>query len=73
MNKYSDKELDDAIVATMTMVRMMNQVEESLTGRVIAAHGDIVRKLHSVEEAQRARDAFTKVRMILVGVDRKPT
>ena len=44
------------------------QVEESLTGRVIAAHGDIVRKLHSVEEAQRARDAFTKVGMILVVV-----
>ena len=40
----------------------MVQVEESLTGRVIAAHGDIVRKLHNVEEAQRARDAFTKVR-----------
>ena len=37
------------------------KVEESLTGRVIAAHGDIVRKLHNVEEAQRARDAFTKV------------
>jgi len=37
-----------------------SEVEESLTGRVIAAHGDIVRKLHSVEEAQRARDAFTK-------------
>ena len=36
-------------------------MEESLTGRVIAAHGDIVRKLHNVEEAQRARDAFTKV------------
>merc|ERR1711899_495654 len=36
------------------------EVEESLTGRVIAAHGDIVRKLHNVEEAQRARDAFTK-------------
>ena len=41
-------------------------MEESLTGRVIAAHGDIVRKLHNVEEAQRARDAFTKVGMILL-------
>ena len=39
----------------------LSKVEESLTGRVIAAHGDIVRKLHNVEEAQRARDAFTKV------------
>ena len=37
------------------------EVAESLTGRVIAAHGDIVRKLHSMEEATRARDAFTKV------------
>ena len=41
-------------------------MEESLTGRVIAAHGDIVRKLHNVEEAQRARDAFTKVGMLVV-------
>ena len=37
-----------------------------MTGRVIAAHGDIVRKLHNVEEAQRARDAFTKVGMLVV-------
>ena len=44
-------------------------MEESLTGRVIAAHGDIVRKLHNVEEAQRARDAFTKVGMMLVVVN----
>ena len=50
-------------------MKIMIQVEESLTGRVIAAHGDIVRKLHSVEEAQRARDAFTKVEMLLVVVE----
>ena len=37
------------------------ELEDALTGRVIAAHGDVVRKLHSVEDAQRARDAFTKV------------
>ena len=53
------------IILVMT-VTMMMKVEESLTGRVIAAHGDIVRKLHNVEEAQRARDAFTKVGMMLV-------
>ena len=55
------------IILVMT-VTMMMKVEESLTGRVIAAHGDIVRKLHNVEEAQRARDAFTKVGMMLVVV-----
>ena len=55
------------IILVMT-VTMMMKVEESLTGRVIAAHGDIVRKLHNVEEAQRARDAFTKVEMMLVVV-----
>merc|ERR1719427_2153621 len=38
----------------------MEDLEESLTGRVIAAHGDVVRKLHNVDDAQRARDAFTK-------------
>ena len=36
-------------------------LEESLTGRVIAAHGEVVRKLHNVDDAQRARDAFAKV------------
>ena len=59
------------MITTMVILvmKIMFQVEESLTGRVIAAHGDIVRKLHSVEEAQRARDAFTKVGMILVVVN----
>jgi len=33
---------------------------ESLTGRVIAAAGNVVRKLHNVEDAKRARDAFAK-------------
>ena len=37
------------------------ELEESLTGRVIAAHGEVVRKLHSIDDAQRARDAFAKV------------
>ena len=46
---------------TSKLKSCLSKVEESLTGRVIAAHGDIVRKLHNVEEAQRARDAFTKV------------
>jgi len=36
------------------------ELQESLTGRVIAAHGDVVRKLHNVEEAKHARDAFAK-------------
>ena len=37
------------------------ELRESLTGRVIAAHGEVVRKLHNVNDAQRARDAFAKV------------
>ena len=38
-----------------------SDLEESLTGRVIAAHGEVVRKLHNVDDAQRAKDAFAKV------------
>jgi hypothetical protein len=33
-----------------------------LTGRVIAASGEVVRKLHNVKDAQVGRDAFAKVR-----------
>merc|ERR1719427_972592 len=41
-------------------VSSIQELEESLTGRVIAAHGDVVRKLHNVDDARRARDAFAK-------------
>ena len=32
-----------------------------MTGRVIAAHGEVVRKLHNVGDAVIAKDAFAKV------------
>ena len=48
-------------LGSLLEVSSMEDLEESLTGRVIAAHGDVVRKLHNVDDARRARDAFAKV------------
>ncbi len=48
---------------------MSRELEESLTGRVIAASGEVVRKLHNVKDAQVGRDAFAKVRLtVTLGV-----
>ncbi len=44
---------------------MSRELEESLTGRVIAASGEVVRKLHNVKDAQVGRDAFAKVRLTM--------
>lgn len=38
----------------------IRELEESLTGRVIAASGEVLRKLHNVKDAQVGRDAFAK-------------
>ncbi len=43
------------------MIVVYRELEESLTGRVIAASGEVVRKLHNVKDAQVGRDAFAKV------------
>ena len=48
-------------VGSLLQVASGQELEESLTGRVIAAHGEIVRKLHNVDDAVRGRDAFAKV------------
>ena len=48
-------------VGSLLQVASAQELEESLTGRVIAAHGEIVRKLHNVDDAVRGRDAFAKV------------
>ena len=48
-------------LGSLLEVSSLEDLEESLTGRVIAAHGDVVRKLHNVDDARRARDAFAKV------------
>ena len=48
-------------IGSLLEVTSMEEMEESLTGRVIAAHGEVVRKLHNVDDALRARDAFAKV------------
>ena len=48
-------------LGSLLEVSSLQELEESLTGRVIAAHGDVVRKLHNVDDARRARDAFAKV------------
>ena len=48
-------------IASLLQVNSSQDLEESLTGRVIAAHGEVVRKLHNVDDAGRARDAFSKV------------
>ncbi len=64
------------------MIVVYRELEESLTGRVIAASGEVVRKLHNVKDAQVGRDAFAKVnfngKTMLkkeerVGRQRKPT
>ena len=51
-------------VGKLLQVASGQELEESLTGRVIAAHGEIVRKLHNVDDAVRGRDAFAKVGLI---------
>ena len=48
-------------LGSLLEVSSLQDLEESLTSRVIAAHGDVVRKLHNVDDARRARDAFAKV------------
>ena len=48
-------------IGSLLDVESMSELEESLTGRVIAAHGEVVRKLHNVDDAVIARDAFAKV------------
>ena len=48
-------------IGSLLQVASGQELEESLTGRVIAAHGEIVRKLHNVDDAVRGRDAFAKV------------
>lgn len=53
-------------VASLLDVSSLQELEESLTGRVIAAHGEVVRKLHNKDDAQRARDAFAKVSLNLL-------
>ena len=53
-------------VASLLDVSSLQELEESLTGRVIAAHGEVVRKLHNKDDAQRARDAFVKVSLNLL-------
>ena len=50
-----------ARVAELLDAASVEELAESLTGRVIAAHGEVVRKLHNKEDALRARDAFAKV------------
>lgn len=45
-----------AILLSVTEDEMIN----SLTQRVIAAHGDIVRKSHSTQQAEYGRDALAK-------------
>ncbi len=64
------------------MIVVYRELEESLTGRVIAASGEVVRKLHNVKDAQVGRDAFAKVnfnertmskKRERVGRHRKPT
>lgn len=47
-------------LGSLLEVSSLQDLEESLTSRVIAAHGDVVRKLHNVDDARRARDAFAK-------------
>ena len=54
-------------LGSLLEVSSEQELEESLTGRVIAAHGDVVRKLHNVDDARRARDAFAKVTYNLEG------
>ena len=53
-------------VGSLLDVSSMQELEESLTGRVIAAHGEVVRKLHNKDDALRARDAFAKVSLNLL-------
>lgn len=67
--KFAAKENEGTEIANTKVLKSLEKLlevgndtdlEESLTGRVIAAHGDVVRKLHNVEDANRARDAFAK-------------
>ena len=37
------------------------ELRDSLTGRVIAASGDVLRKIHSVKDAEVGRNALAKV------------
>ena len=46
----------------MVLTSVCRELDDSLTGRVIAASGEVVRKLHNVKDAQVGRDAFAKVR-----------
>ena len=45
----------------MVLTSVCRELDDSLTGRVIAASGEVVRKLHNVKDAQVGRDAFAKV------------
>ena len=54
-------------VGSLLDVSSLQELEESLTGRVIAAHGEVVRKLHNKDDALRARDAFAKVSKDFMG------
>ena len=36
-------------------------MEDALTGRVIAARGEVLRKVHKLKDAQFGRDALAKV------------
>ena len=70
-----DKEDTDVVnkgvlkkIGSLLEVTSMEEMEESLTGRVIAAHGEVVRKLHNVDDALRARDAFAKVSEIKANI-----
>ena len=39
------------------------ELKDSLTGRVIAASGEVVRKIHNMKDAGVGRDALAKVRL----------
>ena len=38
-----------------------DDIKDALTGRVIAASGDVLRKKHNVKDAEIGRNAFAKV------------
>ena len=40
------------------------ELTEALTGRVLAASGEVLRKVHKHKEAEFGRDAFAKVNII---------